>query len=103
MTDKQWQLFWDELVKEILATTTIDSEEPQQAGKERIEKLEAAPEDWFRYYFPAYAYARPAQFHREATERILDNPEWYEVRMWSRELAKSTRTMMEVFYLILAG
>lgn len=31
----------------------------------------------------------------------MNNPEWYEVRAWSRELAKSSRTMMEVMKLIL--
>jgi predicted phage terminase large subunit-like protein len=32
---------------------------------------------------------------------VLNNPEWYEVRAWSRELAKSTYTMMQILYLIL--
>ena len=31
----------------------------------------------------------------------MNNPEWYEVRCWSRELAKSTRSMMEDLKLLL--
>lgn len=71
--------------------------------RKRCAALEADPEAWFAYYFPGYAYAPPAQFHVASTQRILDNAEWCEVRMWSRELAKSTRTMMEVMYLTLVG
>ena len=65
-------------------------------------ELEADPEKWFKYYFPGDN-AEPADFHKAATRRIMQNPEWYEVRLWSRELAKSTRTMMEVLYLTLVG
>lgn len=79
-----------------------DKETPEQK-RERIASLEADPEAWFAYYFRKYATSKPAKFHIEASKRVLSNPEWYEVRMWSRELAKSTRTMMEVLYLTLVG
>jgi predicted phage terminase large subunit-like protein len=103
MTEKQRIARWDEFVQMILASTDIDTEEDEELQRERIARLEADPEEWFRYYFPRFAYAPPAPFHREATSRIIGHPEWYEVRMWSRELAKSTRTMMEVLYLVLVG
>jgi len=102
-TEKQWISFWEQLVRAILEHTTIDESETEQERRARIERLEATPEDWFSYYFPRYAYARPADFHKDATKRVIANSEWYEVRMWSRELAKSTRTMMEVLYLTLTG
>lgn len=102
-TEKQWTKHWEAFVAEIIAATPIDADETDEARQERKIRLEADPEAWFRYYFPGFAYAPPAAFHKEATERLLRNKEWYEVRMWSRELAKSTRTMMEVLYLVLVG
>jgi hypothetical protein len=86
-----------------LQINTADKLENAQEKSERITALEADPEKWFAYYFRKYATAKPAAFHKAATRRIMANPEWYEVRMWSRELAKTTRTMMEVLYLILVG
>jgi predicted phage terminase large subunit-like protein len=103
MTEKQKLSKWQKSMQELFAGTTIDTEEPDNVRNERIKQLEADPEAWFCYYFPGYSYAVPAAFHKEATQRILQNPEWYEVRMWSRELAKSTRTMMEVLYLTFVG
>ncbi|MEZ5195099.1 MAG: hypothetical protein R2764_01470 [Bacteroidales bacterium] len=73
----------------------------QQA--ERIKKLEADPEAWFKYYFPKYAKYEPAGFHKAATRRIIKNARWYEVRSWSRGFAKSTRTMFEFLYLAMTG
>jgi DNA polymerase III psi subunit len=102
-TEKQMLSRWDLLVKEILESTETNNDETEEEQKERIAQLEAQPEEWFKYYFPAFTYAPSAAFHRSATERVLQNREWYEVRMWSRELAKSTRTMMEVLYLALVG
>ncbi len=101
--EKQYVARWNELVKEILASTDIDTNETDEEQEERVSRLESDPEEWFKYYFPRYVYAPPAAFHRQATRRILGNTEWYEVRMWSRELAKSTRTMMEALYLALVG
>ncbi len=88
------------------ATLEISPEENNETPdekKKRMSDLEADPEAWFAYYFRKYASSKPAQFHKEASKRVLSNPEWYEVRMWSRELAKTTRTMMEVLYLTLVG
>ena len=87
----------------VMESTAIIDDEEEDDQQERIARLEADPEEWFKYYFPRFAYAPPAGFHKEATQRIIENKEWYDVRMWSRELAKSTRTMMEVFYLVLVG
>jgi hypothetical protein len=102
-TRAQYLKSWKQHVKMVMDTTHINEEEAEDVKSERRVRLEAEPEDWFGYYFPRYTYAAPAPFHKEATKRILEHPEWYEVRMWSRELAKSTRTMMEVLYLTLVG
>lgn len=100
-TEKQYANIWEEFKDNIFNSTPVDKSETLEQQRKRIAKLEAEPEDWFKYYFPKYAYAEPALFHKKATKRVVDNPEWYEVRAWSRELAKSTRTMMEVLYLTL--
>jgi hypothetical protein len=94
---KQWQIF----CKQIAASTAIDIDETLLAQQKRIKALEKNFEQWAKYYFPNYYYSDAAPFHKAASQRILNNLEWYEVRCWSRELAKSTRTMMEVLYLTL--
>lgn len=102
-TEKQSLQHWKGFTKRVYAATLTDDNEDEDLRKARVRKLEADPEEWFRYYFPLFATAPPAAFHIEATKRVLNNPEWCEARIWSRELAKSTRTMMEVFYLTLVG
>lgn len=102
-TKRQIEIQWGEFRDAIKASTPVDTTETPAQQRARIAKLEAHPEDWFVYYFPKFAYSKPAPFHRAATRRVLGNMEWYEVRNWSRELAKSTRTMMEVLYLTLTG
>jgi hypothetical protein len=103
MTDKQLIARWEEFVRMVKAGTLTDKKETNEELAARKNMLEADPEKWFGYYFPRFAYARAAAFQLSSTVRILNNKEWCEVRMWSRELAKSTRTMMEVFYLVLVG
>lgn len=101
IADKQALKYWDDYRRQVLQSTFIDLTETAIQQKKRIERLEANPEEWFKYYFPKFAFAEPANFHIAATKRILNNKRWYEVRAWSRELAKSTRTMMEVLYMTL--
>lgn len=96
---KAWQAFRDNFRK----ATPIDLDETSAERHRRIMRLQTHPEDWFKFYFPNYCTAEPAEFHKKATKRILSNAEWYEVRAWSRELAKSARAMMEVTYLAMTG
>ena len=103
MTERKILDDWKEHMRIIIESTETKQEESRSERKQRMAALEADAEAWFRYYFPKYAFAAPAAFHTAATRRVIDNPEHYEVRMWSRELAKSTRTMMEVLYLVLVG
>lgn len=103
ITNKQALQIWNDFVENIRKSTALLTGETEAQQRRRMGLLEADPELWFRYYFPQYCYAEAADFHKKATKRILNNLEWYEVRAWSRELAKSTRTMMEVLYLCLTA
>ena len=98
-TDKHNLQKWESFRNNIAKSTPVDLNESQVAKRKRIEALEADPEKWFAWYFPSYYTAAPALFHKKATKRVVENPEWLEVRSWSRELAKSARTMMEALYL----
>ena len=100
---KQAYIDWQEYRAALKKSTTIDNSESYGEKQRRINRLEADPEAWFAYYFPAFCTAPPADFHKRATKRIINNPEWFETRNWSRELAKSTRTMFEVLHLSLTG
>jgi hypothetical protein len=100
LTEKQSLQLWNEYVENIRKATALYTGETEAQQRRRIGILEADPELWFKYYFPQYCYAEPAAFHKAATKRVLNNLEWYEVRMWSRELSKSVRTMMEVLYFV---
>jgi phage terminase large subunit-like protein len=103
LSKKQYSNLWAEYRDNIIAATPVDNTETIKQRRERMDELEANPEQWFKYYFPNYSYAEPAPFHKKATKRVLNNLEWYEVRSWSRELAKDTRTMFELLYLVLTG
>lgn len=96
---------WDEYVKSLLRATVIDVNESEADKLKRKEDLEKKgnEEKWFKYYFPNYYYAEPMPWHKAASRRAIYNSEWYEVRAWSRELAKSARTMMETIYQAMTG
>ena len=101
--DRRWLQSWEETKLSIIHSTEVDTTEREEDKLLRIKRLEADDEEWFRYYFPNYYSSEPAPFHKAATKRVMSNNRWYEVRAWSRELAKSTRTMMEVVKLALTG
>jgi len=103
LTDKQSLQQWEEFRQNLIRSTSVDTNESEIERAKRIAQLEANPEAWFAYYFPNYYRCKPAKFHIRATHRILANDRWYEVRAWSRELAKSARSMFEVLYLALTG
>lgn len=96
---EEWELFYAQFVDD----TDVEISEDPIVKAQRQKRLIADPEEWFRYYFPKYCTAPSAPFHRQATKRLLNHPKWYEVRAWSRELAKSARSMMEILYLALNG
>ncbi len=101
--DKRAIIDWDEFVENMNRDAPVDLKETPSQKKKRIADLERNDEKWFKYYFKNYYTSEPARFHIRSTKRIMSNPEWYEVRAWSRELSKSGRTMMEVTKLALTG
>jgi len=103
ITDKKYLELWSQFRDNINKATPIDINETPLQKKQRIEKLEKDDEAWFAYYFPNYYTSEPADFHKKSTKLVMLNPELYLVRSWSRELAKSARTMMEVIKLVLTG
>ena len=102
-TDKQLLKDWEEYYSQFISDVEVDSSESEIERQKRIAHLEANPEEWFKYYFPKYCTAEPAPFHLAATKRLFAHRRWYEVRAWSRELAKSARSMFEVLCLALTG
>lgn len=103
ITDKKYLEDWNTFRENINKATPIDLSESPPEKKKRIERLEKDNEAWFKYYFPNYYTAEPADFHKRSTNIVMNNMEYYLVRSWSRELAKSARTMMEVLKLVLTG
>ena len=101
--DRQSLREWDELIASIRENSDINPSDSQQDIEKRKRRLEADDEAWFKYYFEQYYTSEPAEFHKDATKRIMSNKRWYEVRAWSRELAKSARSMMEIIKLALTG
>jgi hypothetical protein len=101
--DKLYLEQWNEFRDNTLKATPVDLTENIAQKAKRIAYLEDNPEEWFKYYFPNFYTAEPAPFQKKSTKLVLNNPEYYIVRSWSRELAKSARTMMEVLKLGLTG
>lgn len=101
--DRKYIALWKQYRENSAKATPIDLSESPVDKQNRIAKLKADDEAWFKYYFPNFYTAEPADFHKKATKRIMKNAEWYEVRSWSRECSKSVRTMMEVLKLTLTG
>lgn len=101
ITDKKYLEDWKVFRENINRATPIDLNETPLEKKKRIERLEKDDEAWFAYYFPHFYTAEPAPFHKRSTKIVMTNMEYYLVRSWSRELAKSARTMMESTKLIM--
>jgi len=101
--DRQAAREWDSYYESFIAQVEAERNESEAEKRKRIKRLEDDPEAWKAYYFPKYCYAPPAPFHKRATTRELNNPEWYEVRVWSRELAKDVVEMMNTLFQALTG
>lgn len=94
---------WDGFVDNMNRQSPVPTDETPVQQEARIKAQEQYPEHWFVFYFEKYCTAEPAPFHKASTRRVLLNPEWFEVRPWSRELSKTGRTMMEVIFLMMTG
>lgn len=102
-TDKQVWEDWSEFRENTRRATPVDLNENAIEKAKRIKALEADDEAWFAYYFPNFYTSEPADFHKKSTKLVMSNMELYLVRSWSRELAKTARTMMETLKLTLTG
>lgn len=99
--DKKALARWTEHHKALIADVPVEDWMSQRDISRKRARLEADPVEWVRYFFPKYAKYDFAPFHVRAIRRIVENPEWYEVLSWSRELAKSTVAMFVNMYLAL--
>lgn len=94
---------WDAYRKSLLEDTITEHNLSQaEILKHRLE-LESNVIEWIKFFFPKYAFAEFAPFHKRAIKRLTTNPEWYEVLSWSRELSKSTTVMFIILFLVLTG
>jgi len=100
--DKQALANWEAFRQSIIRATPIPVETFAEKQK-RIKFLLDNPEEFNKFYFPNFYLCEPAKFQIKSSKRVLNNPEWYEVRAWARDLAKSTRTMFDVIYLVVSG
>jgi hypothetical protein len=101
--EKQAVRDWDSYYESFIASVNAESNETESEKKERIRNLEANFEKWKLYYFPKYCSSPAAAFHKKAAKRELANPEWYESRVWARELAKDVVEMIVTLYQTLTG
>lgn len=94
---------WEAYKKTLAMDVGVDLRMPPTERRKLRAELEKDPIRWMQYFFPSYAKYPFAQFHKDFIGRVLEHPEWFEVISWSRELAKSTVTMMLALYLTLTG
>jgi hypothetical protein len=101
--DRKAMAEWDDYIKALERAAVIDVSESETDKLNRITDLQrdGNEEAWFKYYFPNYYFAECAPFHKKSTKWVMSHMEGYLVRAWSRELAKDTRTMMEIIKLVL--
>ncbi|WP_107039958.1 hypothetical protein [Brumimicrobium mesophilum] len=103
ISDKAYYEKWQEFRKNIDKATPVDLDESQGDKAKRIKRLEGNNEEWYKYYFPNFYLSEPAPFHKPSTKCVMENAEFFLVRAWCRELAKSARTMMDVLKLTVTG
>ena len=94
---------WDDYRKQLQEDTYVEDYQNSAELQKHRTSLEADPIEWIYFFFPKFAKYPFAKFHIKFILRAINNPEWYEVLSWSRELSKSTTTMFVVLYLVLAG
>lgn len=101
--DRQALKEWEAYKKTLMMDVGVDLRMTPTERRHLRKRLEADPVAWMKYFFPNYAKYEFAPFHIDFINRIIANPECFEVISWSRELAKSTVTMMVSLYLTLTG
>ena len=95
---------YDEHCRRIERATQLNLAESPAERAERIERLEGDYIAWFEYYFPNYAKARCAWFHREMANRIINNEKISILLEMYRSSAKSVHADMGIpLYLMYTG
>ncbi len=102
-SDKRALIDWVEFVKNQNRSAPVDYSETPLQQAARISALESDDEAWFAHFFSKFYTSEPAPFHKRSTKLVMNNPEFFMARPWSRELSKSGRTMMEVLKLTLTA
>nr|WP_067054081.1 hypothetical protein [Mucilaginibacter sp. L294] len=101
--DKRAIFDWDAFFANMSNQSPVPVGETELQKRARIDRLENCFEEWKIWHFRKYCTAEPAAFHKASSRRVLNNPEWFEARPWSRELSKTGLTMMEVLFLSMTG
>lgn len=100
--DRKQIQYWEQYRKNLQNFSPSDNLSFGEMTAKR-HKLEMDVIAWCKFFFPSYATADFAPFHKKFLKRICSHMEYYQVLSWSRELAKSTITMFAVLYLTLTG
>lgn len=100
---KQAYIDWQAYRESLKKSTTVDVSESFGEKQKRISRLEADDEAWNEYYFEEYCTAKAAPFQKKSTKLVRTTLELFLDRCWARELAKTTRTRMDILNLILRG
>lgn len=94
---------WQQFQKTIKKTGKAPKNEVPVDQVNRMKALENDREAWMSYYFGGSKKYPSPKFHIESSDRIMANPEHFEIRSWARELAKSTRCFYETMYMVFVG
>jgi hypothetical protein len=88
---KEWTEKWDSYRKSIEQDVTINYKEALPVKQARIKRLLSNYDEFIKYYFPKYADAPNAPFHKRFQKKIADNDTIYICRAWAREHGKSVQ------------
>lgn len=88
ITTRQAAQKWDEYAQNLRRETPVPHED-EATKQKRIERLKGNWEEFCKYYFPNYASAPFARFHKQFMRKCIAHDELYIVRAWAREHAKS--------------
>lgn len=102
-SDKQLVNEWDDFYQSLWDNTALSDDFDFALIEKHKKELEADPPKWMTFFFPQYATSDFADFHLSFIKRVVNNPEWFEVLSWARELAKDTVVMMCMIFLNLTG
>lgn len=80
---------WMLLRRKIANSTKVITNETMAQQEERVEKLLGNFEDFCLYYFPHYCQSPFGWFHKEAADKIINDPTIFAILEWHREAAKS--------------